>query len=56
MCVVVHDDNVHYDDSIQFITQICIVIKDDNVHYEYIKNVFYHHDEMCVVIIDVNVH
>ena len=56
MCVVIHDDNVHYDDNVQFITKICVVVHDDNVHYEYIKNMWFHHDEMCVVINNDNVH
>ena len=56
MYVVIKDDNVHFDDNIQFMTQMCVVIKDNNVHYEYMKNVFCHHDQMCVVIIDDNVH
>ena len=56
MCVIIHDDNVHYDDNVQFITQMCVVIKDDNAHYEYMNNVLCHHDKMCVVIIDDNVH
>ena len=56
MCVVIHDNNVHYDDNVQFITKIRVVIQDDNVHYEYIKNMWYHHDEMCAVINNDNVH
>ena len=39
MCVVIHDDNVHFDDTVQFMTQMYIVIKDNDVRYEYMKNV-----------------
>ena len=56
MCVVVHDDNVHFHDNVQFMTQMYVVIKADNVHYEYMKNIICHRDQMYVVIIDDNVH
>ena len=36
--VVIKDDNVHFDDNVQFMTQTYVDIKDDNVHYEYMKN------------------
>ena len=53
---VIHDDNVHFDDNVQFMTQMYVVIKDGNVHYEYTKNVFCHRDQMYVVIIDDSIH
>ena len=43
-------------DKVQFITKICVVIHDNNAHYEYIQNVCYHNDEMCVVINNDNVY
>ena len=33
MCVVIKDDDVHFDDN-QFMTQMYVVIKDDNVHFD----------------------
>ena len=34
MYVVIKDDNLHFDDNIQFLTQMYVVIKDDNIHFD----------------------